>query len=108
MCDLWALSEERPTGFTIHVMEKKIDDGAIVRRVQTSKGNEAKDYAQLIKESSKKEGEVMAELILEIKRELKLNQKIPIECENKTDNASYTKNPNFKAIRKILAKGIRL
>ncbi len=108
MCDLWALSEERPTGFTIHLMEKKIDDGAIVRRIQTSKKNEAKDYAQLIKESSKKEGEVMADLIKEIKRGLKLNHKIPIECENKTENASYTKNPNFKAIRKILAKGIKL
>ncbi len=104
MCDLWALDEDRPTGFSIHVMEKKIDDGAIVRRIQTSKPGEVKDYAQLIKNSSMKEGLALGKLI----RELKDKQNIPIECENKTDNARYTQNPDFKAIKKILAKGIKL
>ena len=30
MCDLWALYNNRPTGFSIHVMEKKIDNGGII------------------------------------------------------------------------------
>lgn len=104
MCDLWALFEDRPTGFTIHKMEKKIDDGAIVRRVQTSNAGEKKDYAKLIEESALLEGEVTAQLI----KELKLSQKIPIEMQNISTNVTYKKNPSFWVIRKILAKGIKI
>lgn len=104
MCDLWALFEDRPTGFTIHQMEKKIDDGAIVRRVQTSMAGERNDYAKLIEESALIEGEVTAQLI----KELKLSQKLPIEMQNTSTNVTYKKNPNFWFIRKILAKGIKL
>lgn len=104
MCDLWALYEDRPTGFTIHKMEKKIDDGVIVRRVQTSNAREKKDYAKLIEESARLEGEVTAQLI----RELKLSQKIPIEMQNISTNVTYKKNPSFWVIRKILAKGIKI
>jgi len=104
MCDLWALNENRPTGFTIHKMERKIDDGAIVRRIVTSNAGESKDYAQLIHSSSIKEGQILAQLI----KELKLNPIIPIEHKNISTNVSYTKNPNFMAIRRILAKGIKL
>ncbi|MBC7429944.1 MAG: hypothetical protein H7336_15125 [Bacteriovorax sp.] len=107
MCDLWALHEERPTGFTIHVMEKKIDNGSIIRRVQTSTPDNPlyrKNFADLIFQSSKMEGIEMAQIIKSIRK----NQSIPIEMNNISTSPTYTKNPDFFSIRKMLRKGIKL
>lgn len=107
MCDLWALLADRPTGFSIHIMEKKIDDGAIVRLVQTTNPSELdkrKSFSTLIFESSKTEGIEMSKMLIEINKK----QIIPIEQANISKNPSYTKNPDFKAIRNMLSKGIEL
>lgn len=106
MCDLWALRDERPTGFTIHVMDKKIDNGAIIKTVETSVlGNPLRsNFATLIKESSRIEGKEMAKTILAINK----NNSIPIKTDNISLNPVYTKNPKFLDIRKLLQKGIEL
>lgn len=106
MCDLWALEAERPTGFTIHVMDKKIDNGAIIKTVETSKHGDSirSNFATLIKESSRIEGLEMAQTILEIKK----NNSLPIKTDNVSTNPVYTKNPDFFTIRKLLQKGIEL
>lgn len=106
MCDLWALKDDRPTGFTIHVMDKKIDNGAILKTVQTSVlGNPLRsNFASLIKESSRIEGKEMAQTILSIKEK----NNLPIQTDNISLNPVYTKNPNFLDIRKLLQKGIEL
>jgi methionyl-tRNA formyltransferase len=106
MCDLWALQDDRPTGFTIHVMDKKIDNGSIIKRVQTSsKGDSVRtNFASLIKESSRIEGLEMAKLIISINQ----NHRLPIEADNISNNPVYTKNPDFFTIRKMLQKGIEL
>ena len=106
MCDLWALKDDRPTGFTIHVMDKKIDNGAIIKTVQTSVvGNPLRsNFATLIKESSRIEGIEMAKTILTIKEK----NNLPIQTDNISLNPVYTKNPNFLDIRKLLQKGIEL
>ena len=106
MCDLWALGDERPTGFSIHVMDKKIDNGAIIRRITTSKAGDSlrKNFSQLIMESSKIEGQEMAKIIKLINKD----RVLPIEMDNITTKPVYTKNPDFFAIRKLLQKGIKL
>lgn len=107
MCDLWALLDDRPTGFSIHIMEKKIDNGAIIRRVRTTSPHEhslRKNFARLIYESSMREGAEMAQLLITIKK----TNTIPIEQQNITANPIYTKNPDFYTIRKMLQKGIEL
>ena len=106
MCDLWALLLDRPTGFTIHVMNKKIDAGAIIRRIQTTSVGDSlrKNFTKLILESSKIEGIEMANTIKVIKK----NQVLPIEQDNISPKPIYTKNPDFFTIRQILKKGIEL
>lgn len=106
MCDFWAIKDMRPTGFTIHIMDKKIDNGSIIRRVQTSIEGDSlrRNFATLIKESSKIEGIEAAQLIKTIKK----NQVLPIETDNISSNPVYTKNPDFFTIRKMLQKGIEL
>lgn len=106
MCDLWALLEGRPTGFSIHLMDKKIDNGLIIKKVQTSTHGDSirSNFAKLIKESSKIEGLEIAKTILTIKK----NNSIPKECENISPNPIFTKNPDYFTIRKIIQKGIVL
>ena len=106
MCDLWALQDDRPTGFTIHVMDKKIDNGSIIKRVQTSVEGDSirSNFSTLIKESSRIEGLEMAKTIITIKK----NHSLPIETDNISNNPVYTKNPDFFTIRKMLQKGIEL
>lgn len=106
MCDLWALYENRPTGFTIHMMDKKIDTGKIIRVKQTtSRLKEVVDhYAEILKQSSIIEGHELAALI----KNINLSGQIPIERDNQSQNATYTKNPDLFTIRKMLQKGIKL
>ncbi|MBY0414649.1 MAG: hypothetical protein K2Q18_10805 [Bdellovibrionales bacterium] len=106
MCDLWALLDERPTGFTIHVMEKKIDDGAIVHKMETSHAgdNLRKNFSQLILESSKIEGVEMAKII----KQINITGTVPIKEDNISPNPIYTKNPDFYSIRQLIQKGIEL
>ncbi len=109
MCDLYAIYAGRAAGFSVHKMEKKIDDGEIIKVVEvTSKTNERVkyylNYPMHIFESSKIEGKIMAELLNEIKRK----QQITNTKKNISNNPIYTKNPDHKLIKQMLKKGIIL
>lgn len=109
MCDLHAIFEDRPAGFSVHKMEKKIDDGDIIKVVEvTSKTNdryqEYLNYPLHIYESSKCEGKIMAEILKDIKEHQQLN----FQFKNQSSNVKYTKNPDHQMIKKMLKKGIIL
>jgi folate-dependent phosphoribosylglycinamide formyltransferase PurN len=111
MCDLWAMNDKRPTGFTIHKMDKKIDNGDIVRRIVTGNNtannslNELqRNFSNLIYESSKIEGKEVAKLIKTIKN----TRTIPIEIKNTSSKAIYSKNPTFSELRLMIKKGLQL
>ncbi len=106
MCDLYALYENRPAGFTIHKMEIKIDSGSIIKKVPVtdSSSNHSSNFPEHIYQSSKIEGKILAELLKRIEE----TKEIPVENENLSSNQVYTKNPNFKVIRKMINKGIIL
>ncbi len=93
MCDLWALYENRPTGFTIHMMEKKIDTGKIIRvKETTSRIKEVVDhYAEILRASSIIEGKELASLV----KEINFSKQIPIALDNQSTKATYTKIPIF-------------
>ena len=108
MCDLYALFENRPAGFTIHKMESKIDNGAIIRVKEVTFPSEKKpetlNFSLHIKESSRVEGFELSKIVKTVKE----SGSIPIERPNTTSNAVYTKNPDFKMIRKMIHKGMTL
>lgn len=109
MCDLYALYEGRPAGFSIHKMEKKIDVGNIIKftEVTTKTNNRSKDYLNYpehIFASSKIEGKILAQTLQEIKD----HQEIVYHVENNCQQPIYTKNPDHKLIRKMLKKGMIL
>jgi len=101
-CDLYALTENRAAGFSIHRMEKRVDAGEILARIEVSKGD--KNYLTYLEKTSDKEVEVLVQLIEEIKKIGKIPQGTP----NKTDRKVYTKNPTRSQIKRFLASGYEI
>ena len=103
MCDLWALFEGAPAGFTIHRMTKKIDAGPILRRVQVSEGIEH-DYLAYLVRAARREAQEFKVLLEEIAGGLKLDE-IPNSTSGKTP---YRRNPEAKTLRQMIQSGMRL
>ena len=102
LCDLYALTEQRDAGFSIHHMTSKIDAGIIYKKVCVSR--EMKDYPQYLKLAATKEGQVLCELISEIKR----LRKLPQGQSNHCAKPLYTKNPTRLQIKNFLKQGFIL
>jgi hypothetical protein len=68
MCDLWALSEGAPAGFSIHAMTSEIDGGRILARVQVSDGSE-RDYAAYLACSARREVRALCDVLARVERE---------------------------------------
>lgn len=102
MCDLWALYEDRPVGFTIHYMNKKIDDGDIVLR-ETLDLKGCQDYSQIPYLSSLVEAQKLIEIINTLER----GEQLPT-TSNQTANIRYTQNPTLSQIFAMKKKGLRL
>ncbi len=102
MCDLWAWYEGRPVGFSVHWMNEKIDDGNIIEVKEVDvKGVNA--YIDIPMKSSLIEAETIIGCINKIIGEGK-NAGFPNKCEK----VNYTRNPDYKTIKQIKAKGLKL
>ena len=102
MCDLYALAEERPAGFSIHEMTTKVDAGKILSRTIVS--DSEKDYIRYLDHASLKEGDVLQLLL----RQIAETGLLPQGLENQSLQKVYRRNPDRATIRQMLAKGIIL
>lgn len=108
-CDLFALTEGRPAGFSIHEMVEKIDAGALHKVVPVAvkediKINDKFPYLNYLKMTPTLEAKALHELCLEVK---KLG-KLPSGEPNTSLNKKYTKNPTKKQIKEFLNQGFAL
>ncbi|MBF0547308.1 MAG: hypothetical protein HQM08_22900 [Candidatus Riflebacteria bacterium] len=102
MCDLWAWSDGRPVGFTIHKMNAKIDDGSILfRREIPVKG--VKSYVEIPQISSQFEADGLS-LCLEKFVQNPAWKGFP----NSKSSLPHTRNPNYAKIQELRKKGFRL
>lgn len=102
MCDLWAWYEGRPVGFSVHWMNEKIDDGNIIQ-VKEIDAQGINNYIDIPMKSSLVEAETIIECLEKIKVEGK-----NAGFSNKCEKVNYTRNPDYKTIRQIKAKGLKL
>jgi hypothetical protein len=102
MCDLWALSQGAPAGFSVHRMTPKIDDGEILRAVPVSRGE--LDFQRHLAASARREAEVLAEILAEIEGTDRLDG-VPNE---KSAETRYRRNPTWAEVRRMRAMGLRL
>lgn len=102
MCDFWAHLEDTPSGFTIHQMTPKLDDGTILKvtEVQTDK----KNYMTSIFEASRQEVLVAQQVLDEIAAKGQVTG-----VENKlTPQTIYRRNPRIQDFFKLRNKGVRI
>ncbi|MCA9523997.1 MAG: hypothetical protein KC609_23670 [Myxococcales bacterium] len=103
MCDLWALADRRPAGFSIHRMTRKVDDGELLCVEETSPGGE-RDYLAHLTRASRVEGRAVARVLQRIATDDAI-----VGEPNRCDNPIYTQTPQtFAEIRALRAKGLRL
>lgn len=102
LCDLYALVDGRAAGHTIHVMDKKIDNGDILSTTEVSSGD--KDYLAYLKKTASVEAKQLGKLLEQISNHGSLPKGLP----NKTDKKVYTKNPTRKEIQSFLKQGFQL
>lgn len=108
-CDLYALTENREAGFSIHEMVEKIDAGALHRVIPVGKKEDVKvnnkySYLEYLKMTAKKEAAALSELCREVKE---LNG-LPTGVSNTSNKKKYTKNPTRKQIKEFINQGFIL
>ena len=104
LCDLYALADSRPAGFTIHTMNEKIDDGDILLTCEVSDGKE-KDYMKYLTKASAIEADKIAKIINFVAN----NHSLPKGRGNKADEVIYTKTPrSWFEIKSLKSKGMVL
>lgn len=102
MCDLYALYEGRPAGFSVHKMEKRVDAGVIYRIQEVASGD--MNYPEYLAKTNAYELEVLTSLIDEVQA----SGKLPDGTANTSNDKIHTKNPDRKLIKKMLNKGMHL
>ena len=100
-CDLYALAENKETGFTIHQMTNQIDIGQIFYR---EKIESEKDYMKYLSKVSRREGIAISTAINKIMANVFLLEGALEKC----DNSVVTTTPDFKTIKQLQHKGIIL
>lgn len=103
-CDLYALSESRPAGFTIHRMNEEVDTGEILFSKEVSNGNE-KNYMKYLSTTGTEEGKALVNLINYIAEHGALPKGSPNRCSEPV----VTKTPRGKAeIKNLRTSGMVL
>jgi len=102
-CDLYALSENRPAGITIHRMNKKIDDGEVIYTKEISSNNE-KDYINYLSKTRSEEATLVRNLIQHIEK----YKSLPNGINNHDANFVITKTPNRHKIKAMQKGGMIL
>ncbi|MDP7010217.1 MAG: formyltransferase family protein [Verrucomicrobiota bacterium] len=103
LCDLYALNENRPTGFTIHQMNVRVDAGRILVKEIVSEPGE-KDYLTYLSRTGKAEGEALARLIHRIAEQ----DILPIGEPNICEDPVFTSTPSSEELKALRAQGMIL
>ena len=103
MCDLWALFEGTHAGFTVHAMNSKIDDGAILRAQVVDQGIE-RNFLSYLHRAARNELDVVGSLLNQI------NETRCLQGEPNVDdtNSPHSRNPTRHQIQKMKRKGMIL
>lgn len=103
MCDLWALFEGRPAGFSIHVMISQVDAGPILVREQVSDGAD-RDYLAYLLKASRRELEVVTSHL----RDIEETGRTRGSANSASLGRAMYQGPTFAQIRSMRRRGIRL
>lgn len=102
-CDLWAIYNGDNTGFSVHQMSEKIDDGHIisVTKVNPPKEN---DFLQYLLHGSEIELEVLSALLCDVEK----SGEFSVVENIQTKNSPHYRNPTRTEIRAMRKRGIKI
>lgn len=109
MCDLWARIDHQQSGFSIHQMTPKLDDGKILRTQIVSEREGPLqatylNYMESLSLSTKLELQVLSELLTEVSTTRQLVGK-----ENNASSVThYRKNPSAREFIKLRSRGVKI
>ena len=103
MCDLWALHDKVPAGFSVHRMTARVDAGESLARVQISDGSD-RNYPNYLARSARRECEELADLL----RRISARGSIDSQPNVPGPNLVYRKNPTWREIRAMRRRGLSL
>lgn len=102
MCDFWAHFFATSSGFSIHQMTPKLDDGALLKVVEVP--SDKKDYLASLKKGAGLEALTLKDLLKQIALQGSLSS-----IENKkTDETVYRRNPRLRDFYRLRFKGIKI
>lgn len=103
MCDLWALSDNAPSGFSIHKMNAEIDAGDILKVVIVSDGTD-RDYIKYLIKSSQAELQTVSETL----EEIEASGEIRAHANIKSGDQPNRRDPTRADIRNIKRRELRI
>lgn len=102
-CDLYALYENRPAGFSLHEMVERVDAGRIFEVVTVDSGLE-RNYRDYLSKTVQFEIDTLTKFFYQC---AKLGA-LPQGIENISQKICYTKNPDKLLIKKFKEQGLVL
>lgn len=103
MCDLWALSEDRPAGFSMHVMTAAVDAGQILARVTVSDGHD-RHFPNYLRRACRMELDESARVL----EALEDTGRLEGHPNPRPENLVMRRNPDFRQLRRMIRHGMRL
>ncbi len=108
-CDLYALTEDREAGFSIHEMNEQIDAGKIHKVIPVASKEDIRvknkySYLKYLELTAEKEAQSLFELCEEIEK----SNSFPKGIDNIPTDKVFTKNPNREKIKSFIDKGFIL
>lgn len=103
MCDLWSLYDGTAAGFSIHQMTSKLDDGAILARVQVSDGSD-RDYPAYLAAAARRELDAVRALLADVAA----RDRVAGTPNTAPPELVYRKTPGWKQVTAFRRKGVRV
>ncbi len=105
MCDLWSLAEGREAGFSIHLMNQKIDDGGILGTFPVAAAGSEKSYEGYLQRSERVEAQAIKGVLASIEKQ---GQIPPTKTNVRLKNRPHYKNPTLWQIGQFRRQGLKL
>lgn len=103
MCDLWALYQAQPAGFSLHRMSERIDDGEILVTRQVDDGRE-RSFSHYLARSTEMEYETIKKFLADVD----VTGGLPGTPNVDEKKRKHFKNPTVYEIRKMRQEGMKL
>lgn len=104
MCDFWSHLENKATGFSVHQMTKKIDDGPVIIAQPVS--SVQNNYLRYLQAAAQQEAVTCKTLLTQFSKDPSSLQTLP--APSASEKIKHKKNPRLRDFYLLQRKGIKI